>query len=162
MHGIRGQILAISLLTGLGPAQLSWAQPQWPDRGLDKNTVETRLGAPQRVEGPVGEPPITKWVYADFIVVFEYDHVVHTVKRQTAVELAPVGGGAASPSTQTTPSAPAPTAEPASPVVQSVPASPEATNNNSAPAAGAESGVTPDPAESTDRQTTGDTLSIPQ
>ncbi|HEY3487080.1 MAG TPA: hypothetical protein VGL10_03355, partial [Gammaproteobacteria bacterium] len=88
MHGIRGQILAFSLLTGLasGLVHLSVsAQMELPARGLDKNTVETRFGAPQRVEGPVGTPPITKWIYADFITVFEYDHVVHAVKRRAVV-----------------------------------------------------------------------------
>src|SRR5688572_21487344 len=157
MHSIRSQILAISLLAGLGPVQTCWAQSQLPERGLDKSTVETRLGAPQRIECPVGEPPITKWIYADFIVVFEYDHVVHTVQRKPAVEQAPVGGGTASPSNQTTPSSPVTTpsaADPAAPTTESSPVS-EPSVNSSAPAAGSESGITPD------RQTTGDTLSIP-
>jgi hypothetical protein len=144
MYGIRGQILAISLLAGLGPAQICWAQSRLPERGLDKSTVETRLGAPQRVEGPVGEPPITKWIYADFIVVFEYDHVVHTVQRKPAVEQAPVGGAAT------------PSGQPAIPLA-APPATPSAAAN-----APAESVAQPaDPAPASATQTTGDTLSIP-
>src|SRR5688572_22308110 len=73
MHAIRSQLVVICLLAGLGAAQPAWAQSQ-PERGLDRSAVEARFGAPQRIEGPVGEPPITKWVYTDFIVVFEYDH----------------------------------------------------------------------------------------
>jgi hypothetical protein len=142
MYGIRSQILAISLLAALAPAQTCWAQSQLPERGLDKSTVETRLGAPQRVEGPVGEPPITKWIYADYIVVFEYDHVVHTVKRQAAVEQAPVGG-ASSQTPASSSATPATTTPPVESAAQ--PADPV-----SAPAG-----------EST-TQTTGDTLSIPQ
>lgn len=102
MHAIRGQLVMICLLVGLSTAQLSGAQPRLPERGLDKSAVETRFGAPQRIEGPVGEPPITKWIYSDFIVVYEYDHVVHAVQRQQAVEQAPVGG-TASPSLQEAP-----------------------------------------------------------
>lgn len=109
MHAIRSQLVVICLLAGLGMAQSAAAQSRLPERGLDKSTVETRLGSPQRVEGPVGEPPITRWVYADFIVVFEYDHVVHTVPRQPAVEQ---GSGSPAPSGQTTPD---PAAEPATP-----------------------------------------------
>jgi hypothetical protein len=136
MYGIRSQILAISLLAGLAPVQTCWAQSQLPERGLDKSTVETRLGAPQRVEGPVGEPPITKWIYADFIVVFEYDHVVHTVKRQPAVEMAPE-------------------AESFTPANNTPPTTGATESAGPAPA--------PAPAgESTATQTTGDTLSIPQ
>jgi hypothetical protein len=159
MYGIRSQILAISLLAGLAPVQTCWAQSQLPERGLDKSTVETRLGAPQRVEGPVGEPPITKWIYADYIVVFEYDHVVHTVKRQAAVEQAPVSGGTASPSNQTTSPFPVttpPAADPAAPATESSPVSEPSVNSSAPAAAGSESGITPD------SQTTGDTLSIPQ
>jgi hypothetical protein len=141
MYNIRSQILAISLLAGLSPVQTGLAQSQLPERGLDKSTVETRLGAPQRVEGPVGEPPITKWIYADFIVVFEYDHVVHTVQRKPAVEQAPVGG-ALDQTPATTSSTPAAGTPPAESAAQPV---------NPAPAG-----------ESTPTQTTGDTLSIPQ
>lgn len=133
MHAIRSQRVVICLLIGLSALQPSWAQSP-PERGLDKSAVETRFGAPQRVEGPVGEPPITKWVYTDFIVVFEYDHVVHTVKRQPVVEQAPVGEAAP----------PAQTQAPAS----------GASGPAGTPAA--------EPEASADRQATGDTLNIPQ
>jgi hypothetical protein len=89
MHAIRSQLVVICLLAGLGATQPAAAQAREPERGLDKSAVETRFGAPQRIEGPVGDPPITKWIYADFIVVFEYDHVVHTVNRRPAVEQGP-------------------------------------------------------------------------
>lgn len=156
MHAIRSQLIVICLLAGLGAVQLSRAQPGLPDRGLDRSVVETRFGAPQRIEGPVGTPPITKWIYADFIVVFEYDHVIHAVKRQPVVEQGPTGDAATSPE-------PATSATPASVIpqaMQSAPASP----GDETIAGPAESGITPDsdPADSTDRQTTGDTLNLPQ
>lgn len=89
MHAIRSRLVVIFMLACLGPVQPAPAQTREPERGLDKSAVETRFGAPQRIEGPVGEPPITQWIYADFIVVFEYDHVVHTVQRRPAVEKGP-------------------------------------------------------------------------
>lgn len=95
MHVTRSLPVVICLLAGLVVQLLcipsAPAQSREPERGLDKSTVETRFGAPLRIEGPVGEPPITKWVYADFIVVFEYDRVLHTVQRQPVIEQTPAG-----------------------------------------------------------------------
>lgn len=50
-----------------------------PSRGSTKQTVRDKLGSPERVVGPVGEPPITRWVYDDFTVYFEHDRVLHSV-----------------------------------------------------------------------------------
>ena len=41
--------------------------------------VEARFGKPDSVQGPVGEPPITRWDYPRFSVFFEYDTVLDTV-----------------------------------------------------------------------------------
>ena len=50
-----------------------------PARGQSMAQVERQFGAPSERFAPVGQPPITRWVYADKIVYFEYDHVVHAV-----------------------------------------------------------------------------------
>lgn len=50
-----------------------------PRRGEVMDSVERRFGEPRDVKGPVGDPPITRWQYADFEVVFEEDTVIHTV-----------------------------------------------------------------------------------
>ena len=50
-----------------------------PARGQSMAQVERQFGAPTERFAPVGQPPITRWVYADKIVYFEYDHVVHAV-----------------------------------------------------------------------------------
>ena len=34
------------------------------------------------IEAAVGEPPISRWVYADFVVFFEYDRVIHAVIKR--------------------------------------------------------------------------------
>jgi hypothetical protein len=52
-----------------------------PVRGSSMATVETRFGAPATRSSAVGKPPITRWEYADFVVFFEYDHVIHSVRR---------------------------------------------------------------------------------
>jgi hypothetical protein len=50
-----------------------------PQRGASKATVTQQFGTPIRTHGAVGDPPITRWDYAQFAVYFEYDHVITTV-----------------------------------------------------------------------------------
>ena len=68
-------------MEGLAPASDSAR----PSRGTTAASVESRFGAPESKQAPVGDPPISRWVYKDFVVFFEYDRVIHAVvKRQTA------------------------------------------------------------------------------
>lgn len=81
--------LALAGIAGTSPAPaqtLDMAQaPQAsgtagaPSRGMTMAQVERQFGAPAERAAAVGRPPITRWVYADKVVFFEYDHVVHTV-----------------------------------------------------------------------------------
>jgi hypothetical protein len=50
-----------------------------PQRGSSMTAVEARFGAPANKSSPVGSPPITKWFYPNFVVVFENDKVLHAV-----------------------------------------------------------------------------------
>jgi len=50
-----------------------------PQRGSTMAAVEAKFGAPTNKAGPVGNPPITKWFYPNFVVVFENDKVLHAV-----------------------------------------------------------------------------------
>lgn len=50
-----------------------------PQRGSTMAAVEARFGAPSNKSSPVGNPPITKWFYPNFVVVFEHDKVLHAV-----------------------------------------------------------------------------------
>ena len=53
-----------------------------PTRGMSQASVESRYGAPATVKAPVGDPPITRWEYPDFVVYFEYDKVIHAVRKR--------------------------------------------------------------------------------
>lgn len=57
-----------------------------PVRGLSMAYVEERFGAPQSRSGPVGDPPITRWDYGDFVVFFEHRHVIHAVRRVASTQ----------------------------------------------------------------------------
>ncbi len=52
-----------------------------PARGVYKEQVESRFGRPIRIEGPVGQPPISWWEYEQYYVYFEHDRVLHTVLK---------------------------------------------------------------------------------
>ncbi|WP_291821571.1 hypothetical protein [Marinobacter sp.] len=52
-----------------------------PQTGQSKAQVRERFGSPGQIEAPVGQPPITRWHYAEFIVYFEQGRVIHTVVK---------------------------------------------------------------------------------
>jgi hypothetical protein len=52
-----------------------------PVKGMTMQQVEKQFGAPTHKSMPVGDPPITRWDYADFSVHFEYDKVLHAVVK---------------------------------------------------------------------------------
>lgn len=53
-----------------------------PTRGMTMAQVEQSHGAPNARRAPVGNPPITRWEYSDFVVYFEYRHVIHAVTKR--------------------------------------------------------------------------------
>lgn len=52
-----------------------------PRTGTTMAAVEAAYGQPISKSGPTGEPPISSWEYADFVVYFEHDHVIHAVAK---------------------------------------------------------------------------------
>ena len=67
------------------PSQQSGPMPvrllDFPRRGMSTQTVENELGRPVDIIPAVGEPPISRWVYDDRIVYFEFSSVIHVVAR---------------------------------------------------------------------------------
>lgn len=61
--------------------QQSASQQAMPRTGITKAAVEEQFGSPISKSDAVGEPPISNWEYADFVVYFEYDHVIHAVAK---------------------------------------------------------------------------------
>jgi len=68
------ETLAIDGQVAIKPAGI-----ETPQRGSTMSAVEQKFGAPANKSGPVGNPPITKWFYPNFVVVFENDKVLHAV-----------------------------------------------------------------------------------
>lgn len=59
-----------------------------PYNGMKQSQVEAVYGKPLDWQKAVGEPPISTWIYADFVVYFEYDEVIHSVLRPSDQPLA--------------------------------------------------------------------------
>lgn len=72
---LAAEVLTVPQGDPSGPVDRS----QLPERGTSMQTVRARYGEPLSRSGPVGEPPITRWNYADFSVFFEYDKVLSGV-----------------------------------------------------------------------------------
>lgn len=53
-----------------------------PSRGMTQASVESKYGSPVSKRAAVGDPPITRWEYANFVVFFEYDKVIHAVVKR--------------------------------------------------------------------------------
>jgi len=56
-----------------------------PNRGISMDSVLSEFGEPDERFGPVGEPPITEWVYGSFRVYFEYEIVLHSIDLNTLI-----------------------------------------------------------------------------
>ncbi|MDH5355143.1 MAG: hypothetical protein OEY09_11940 [Gammaproteobacteria bacterium] len=56
-----------------------------PRRGINMDAVIEEFGQPDERFGPVGDPPITEWVYGGFRVYFEHELVLHSINLNTLV-----------------------------------------------------------------------------
>ncbi len=64
------------------PAGSEQSGIEMPIRGMDMDQVRAYYGAPQHIKSAVGQPPITRWVYPEYTVYFEYRQVIHSVPHR--------------------------------------------------------------------------------
>ncbi len=53
-----------------------------PTRGMSQESVQANFGAPQSTVAAIGDPPISRWEYAGFVVFFEHNLVIHSVTKR--------------------------------------------------------------------------------
>jgi hypothetical protein len=80
--GFAGLVSAETLQMGGSENAAQFEQPGKPSRGMTQSRVERDFGSPSSREVPVGDPPITRWDYPEFVVFFEYDRVIHAVSKR--------------------------------------------------------------------------------
>lgn len=50
-----------------------------PQHGQSKEQVTADFGQPDQPHDPIGDPPISRWVYSEFTVYFEQQWVLRAV-----------------------------------------------------------------------------------
>ena len=55
-----------------------------PGRGMNMTQVEEKFGPPLQKLPEVGDPPIIRWIYADYTVYFEYEFVINSILNSSA------------------------------------------------------------------------------
>lgn len=93
MSKISAILAGLFLLSGMSVSQaevISIADPRYdvpntadgvvrPTQGMSMQVVEQLYGPAQSKSAPVGDPPITRWAYKNFVVFFEHNLVIHSV-----------------------------------------------------------------------------------
>lgn len=87
LFGLSAAVMAETLRI---PAQIS-GDEGLPQRGATMSQVEARYGAPEMRHASVGgghaqRPPIVRWDYAGFYVVFERDRAILAAPRNRTVK----------------------------------------------------------------------------
>lgn len=79
---VSGPAFADTLQMGGTENAARFEQPGKPTRGMSEASVESTFGRPNSKQPAIGDPPISRWDYSDFVVFFEYDKVIHAVSRR--------------------------------------------------------------------------------
>jgi hypothetical protein len=91
-HRILRCILGLGLALGshflhadildLPSAQPATSNIQMPVRGQTMDEVLEQFGEPKNISQPIGNPPITRWTYPTYSVVFEREYVIDSVPKR--------------------------------------------------------------------------------
>jgi hypothetical protein len=81
IFGATNTALGDTLLIPLGEQAPEMQAVKRPDKGLSTEQVVQIFGRPVSQTPAVGNPPISRWTFDDFVVYFESDKVIHTVLK---------------------------------------------------------------------------------
>jgi len=70
---------SLDMPTDIGASPDEHADVDKPVRGMTMDEVSAKYGEPSQILPPVGDPPITRWVYPNFTVHFERKYVIYAV-----------------------------------------------------------------------------------
>ena len=80
MNNLKLMLMGMSL-TVLIAGNVSAQQSDPPKRWMTETEVEQQYGSPINKSEPIGDPVITFWEYGNFIVFFEDDRVLHSIRK---------------------------------------------------------------------------------
>lgn len=80
---IKKSILVCSLMVSfLTQVNLQASEINLPPRGSSMEEVTRLMGEPNEKLDAVGQPPITRWIYTNHTVYFEYSRFLHAVENK--------------------------------------------------------------------------------
>ncbi len=80
--GLLSVVSAQNLDMSGAEGSVTFDQAGKPTRGMSQEIVQANFGAPQSMVAAIGDPPISRWEYADFVVFFEHNLVIHSVTKR--------------------------------------------------------------------------------
>jgi len=80
--GLLSVVSAQNLDMSGAEGSVTFDQAGKPTRGMSQESVQANFGAPQSIVAAIGDPPISRWEYADFVVFFEHNRVIHSVTKR--------------------------------------------------------------------------------
>ena len=80
--GLLSVVSAQNLDMSGAEGSVNFDQAGKPTRGMSQESVQANFGAPQSTVAAIGDPPISRWEYADFVVFFEHNLVIHSVTKR--------------------------------------------------------------------------------
>ncbi len=80
--GLLSVVSAQNLDMSGAEGSVTFDQAGKPTRGMSQESVQANFGAPQSTVAAIGDPPISRWEYADFVVFFEHKLVIHSVTKR--------------------------------------------------------------------------------
>jgi len=80
--GLLSVVSAQNLDMSGAEGSVTFDQAGKPTRGMSQESVQANFGAPQSIVAAIGDPPISRWEYADFVVFFEHNLVIHSVTKR--------------------------------------------------------------------------------
>ncbi len=83
LAGVHGAIADELLIKAIDAEPVNAAEgvPR-PEKGSSMDEVIITFGQPQEKLAPIGNPPITRWVYKKFIVFFEDKWVIQAILKR--------------------------------------------------------------------------------
>ena len=80
--GLLSVVSAQNLDMSGAEGSVTFDQAGKPTRGMSQESVQANFGAPESAVAAVGDPPISRWEYAEFVVFFEHNLVIHSVTKR--------------------------------------------------------------------------------
>jgi len=82
--GLLSVVSAQNLDMSGAEGSVTFDQAGKPTRGMSQESVQANFGAPQSIVAAIGDPPISRWEYADFVETLDSKLIAYERTRSLA------------------------------------------------------------------------------